>query len=175
MRAPPPGRATAPLEPGAARRMPDLCYGEVPGYRPLELDLYLPEADGPAPVIVYVHGGGWRRGSRRHPLPALGADFYARLAAQGFAVPAIDYPLSGEARFPAPLEDVRTAIAWVRNQAASYGMDAGRVFLWGDRPAARPRAADRPDRGQRARGGRLVPGDRPSGPGRRRRGGRRRS
>jgi len=113
-------------------RVPDLRYGEVPGYRPLELDLYLPRADGSAPVIVYVHGGGWRLGSRREPLPVLGADFYESLAAQGFAVAAIDYRLSGEARFPAPLEDVRTAIGWVRDHAAWYGLDAGRVFGWGD-------------------------------------------
>jgi acetyl esterase/lipase len=113
-------------------RVPDVVYGEVPGYRPLELDLYQPREDGPAPVIVYVHGGGWRRGSRRHPLPVLGADFYDRLAAQGFAVATIDYRLSGEARFPAPLDDVRTAIGWVGEHAGSYGLDAGRVFLWGD-------------------------------------------
>jgi len=117
--------------------VPDLVYGQVLGYRPLELDLYLPQAEGPqggesAPVIVYVHGGGWRRGSRREPLPVLGAGFYESLTAAGFAVVAIDYRLSGEARFPAPLEDVRTAIGWVRDHAASYGLDAGRVFLWGD-------------------------------------------
>jgi len=116
----------------AVRRVPDVVYGEVPGYRPLELDLYLPPGDGPHPVIVHVHGGGWRRGSRRHPLPALGADFYDRLAAQGFAVAAIDYRLSGEARFPALLDDVRTAIGWVRDNAGSYRLDHGRVFLWGD-------------------------------------------
>jgi len=114
------------------RRVPDLVYGEVPGYRPMELDLYLPQAGGPVPVIVHVHGGGWRRGSRRHPLPVLGADFYDSLAAQGFAVAAIDYRLSGEARFPAPLEDVRTAVGWVRDNAAAYGLDADRVFGWGD-------------------------------------------
>src|SRR5690348_10894060 len=118
---------TAPV-----RRVPDVVYGEVSGYRPLELDLYLPREDRPAPVIVLVHGGGWRRGSRRHPLPVLGADFYDRLAAQGFAVAAIDYRLSGEARFPAPLDDVRTAIGWVGEHAAGYGLDTGRVFLWGD-------------------------------------------
>ena len=114
------------------RRVLDLVYGEVPGYRPLELDLYLPREDGPVPVIVHVHGGGWRRGSRRHPLPVLGADFYDRLAAQGFAVAAVDYRLSGEARFPAPLDDVRTAIGWVGEHAAGYGLDTGGVFLWGD-------------------------------------------
>jgi acetyl esterase/lipase len=116
----------------AVRRVPDIQYGAIPGYRPLELDLYLPEASGPLPVIVDVHGGGWRRGSRREPLPLLGAGFYDSLAAQGFAVAAIDYRLSGEARFPAPLEDVGTAVGWVRDNAAAYGLDAGRVFLWGD-------------------------------------------
>jgi acetyl esterase/lipase len=111
----------------------DLVYGEVPGYRPLELDLYRPaDASAPVPVIVYLHGGGWRRGSRREPLPVLGADFYRALAAQGFAVAAADYRLSGEARFPAPLEDTRAAIGWVREHAAEYGLDAGRVYAWGD-------------------------------------------
>jgi len=104
----------------------------VPGFRPLELDLYLPPSPSPAPVIVQVHGGGWRRGSRRHPLPRVGADFYERLAGQGFAVAAVDYRLSGEALFPAAVEDVRAAVGWVRKQAADYGLDAGRVFLWGD-------------------------------------------
>src|SRR2546429_508020 len=118
---------TAPV-----RRVPDVVYGEVPGYRPLELDLYLPEATGPLPVIVHVPGGGGRPGSRRHALPALGPGFYDDLAGQGFAVAAIDYRLSGEARFPAPLEDVRTAIGWVGDHGASYGLDPGRVFGWGD-------------------------------------------
>ena len=66
------------------RRLPDVRYGEVLGYRPLELDLYVPAAERPLPVIVHVHGGGWRRGSRREPLPALGTNFYDGLAAQGF-------------------------------------------------------------------------------------------
>ena len=123
----------------AARARPDIRYAEMPGYRPLELDLYLPpgdgtgpQASGPWPVIVHVHGGGWRRGSRRDPLPRLGPDFYARLAAGGFAVAAIDYRLSAEARFPAPLEDVRLAVGWVGDHAGAHGLDASRVFLWGD-------------------------------------------
>jgi acetyl esterase/lipase len=116
----------------AVRPVPDIEYAVIPGYRPLELDLYLPETGEPAPVIVHVHGGGWRRGSRRHPLPTLGDGFYERLAAEGFAVAAIDYRLSGEARFPAAVEDVAAAVGWVRDNAAAYGLDAGRVFLWGD-------------------------------------------
>jgi acetyl esterase/lipase len=114
------------------RRVADIRYSELLGYRPLELDLHLPETDGPRPVVVYVHGGGWQRGTRREPPPLTAADFYDQIAAQGFAVAAIDYRLSGEARFPAPLEDVRTALGWVRDNAAAYGLDADRVFLWGD-------------------------------------------
>jgi acetyl esterase/lipase len=116
----------------AVRPVPGIEYAVIPGYRPLELDLYLPETGEPAPVIVHVHGGGWRRGSRRHTLPALGAGFYERLAAEGFAVAAIDYRLSGEARFPAAVEDVAAAVGWVRDNATAYGLDASRVFLWGD-------------------------------------------
>ena len=109
-------------------------YAQVPGFRPLELDLYLPAASvpGPVPTVVHVHGGGWLRGSRRHPLPALGDGFYPGLAASGIAVAAIDYRLSGEARYPAAVDDVRTAVAWVRAELPSYGASPGPVALWGD-------------------------------------------
>jgi acetyl esterase/lipase len=116
----------------AIRRVPDIRYAEVPGFRPLELDLYLPPVSGPLPVVVYVHGGGWQRGTRRDPPPLIAADFYDQIAGQGFAVAAVDYRLSGEARYPAPLEDVRAAVSWVRDNASAYGLDAGRVSLWGD-------------------------------------------
>jgi acetyl esterase/lipase len=121
-------------------------YAEVPGFRPLELDLYLPSGvagpgtEGvpvpgvplPGPVVIHVHGGGWRRGSRRHPLPALGAGFYPGLAAAGVAVAAIDYRLSGEARYPAAVDDVRAAVAWARTALPSYGITPGPLVLWGD-------------------------------------------
>jgi acetyl esterase/lipase len=122
----------------------DIEYGEIQGFRPLELDLYLPALAGlgPVPVVIHVHGGGWRRGSRRHTLPALGENFYAGLAARGIAVAAIDYRLSGEARYPAAVDDVRAAVAWARTSLHSYGtagsvflgagVAAGPVALWGD-------------------------------------------
>ena len=116
-----------------ARRLSDIRYGEILGYRPLELDLYLPFGlEAPLPVVVYVHGGGWQRGSRRDPPPLLDADFYDQIAAGGFAVAAVDYRLSGEACFPAALQDVRAAVGWVRDNAGAYGLDADRVFVWGD-------------------------------------------
>jgi acetyl esterase/lipase len=112
---------------------PDIEYAQIPGFRPLELDLYLPDgAPGPLPVVVHVHGGGWRRGSRRHPLPALGDGFYQKLAERGIAVAAADYRLSGEARYPAALDDVRAAVAWARSALPGYGVAPGPVVLWGD-------------------------------------------
>jgi acetyl esterase/lipase len=124
-------------------------YADVLGFRPLELDLYQPDSPGagPVPLVVHVHGGGWRRGSRRRPLPALGENFYAGLAARGIAVAAIDYRLSGEARYPAAVDDVRAAVAWARTALPGYGLPgydpggsgsagphsaAGPVVLWGD-------------------------------------------
>jgi acetyl esterase/lipase len=108
-------------------------YTEVPGFRPAELDLYLPSSvPVPVPVVIHVHGGGWRRGSRRHPLPALGDGFYPGLAATGIAVAAIDYRLSGEARYPAAVDDVRAAVAWARSALPGYGVTPGPLALWGD-------------------------------------------
>lgn len=103
-------------------------YREVLGYRPLELDLHLPSGPGPHPAIVYLHGGGWRRGSRKTTIPA---DLCESLAARGFAVATADYRLSGEARFPAQLDDVRAAIGRLRSE-----VDCAATFLWGESAGA---------------------------------------
>ncbi|MFF5497815.1 alpha/beta hydrolase fold domain-containing protein [Streptomyces aquilus] len=120
---------------GEARVRDALVYAEPPGFRPLELDLYLPPAGGgPAPLIVFVHGGGWLRGSRKVFVPTFSGwrvTPFERLATQGFAVASVDYRLSGEARFPAPLADVGAALDWLIEQADRFGLDADRVVLWG--------------------------------------------
>ncbi len=112
-----------------------LAFHEVVGFRPVELDLYLPAACSPPPVVIYLHGGGWRRGSRRQLLPAVVAvepDPFGRLARAGFAVAVADYRLSGEATHPAALEDVRAAIDWVRTGPCSAQLDGSRIVLWGE-------------------------------------------
>jgi acetyl esterase/lipase len=84
------------------------------------------------PVIVELHGGGWLRGSRREFTPLLSdEDSFGRITAAGFAVVAADYRLSGEARFPAQLDDVRRALAWVTGPGVAHGLDPDRVVLWG--------------------------------------------
>ncbi|BCB76976.1 alpha/beta hydrolase [Phytohabitans flavus] len=111
----------------------DLTYAQVLGYRPLSLDLHVPAGEGPWPLVVWVHGGGWRTGDRR-TLPSTYAElgFFARMRRRGYAVASVDYRLSAEARFPAQLHDVKAAIRWLRANAADLALDADRVALWGE-------------------------------------------
>ena len=114
----------------------DVVFAERIGYRPLTLDLHRP-AGGPAPVIVFVHGGGWRLGSRRMFTPGLTEDeSFGRIVRAGFAVASIDYRLSGEARFPAPVDDVVDAVARVRADGDQWGVQPDRVVLWGESSGA---------------------------------------
>src|SRR5262249_6997950 len=77
-------------------------------------DLYLPEkADSPSPVIVWVHGGAWRGGSKEN-CPAV------PFAARGYAVASINYRLSQHATFPAQIEDCKAAVRWLRANANKF-------------------------------------------------------
>jgi acetyl esterase/lipase len=110
-------------------------YAVVPGYRPLLLDLHRPDTAETVPLVLFLHGGGWRVGSRGAVGPAF-ADWdpspFAQLVQAGFAVASVDYRLSGEARFPAQLDDVTAALAWLRAHAAELGLDTGRTAVWGE-------------------------------------------
>jgi acetyl esterase/lipase len=104
----------------------DLVYAS-PGGKPLLADLYIPKhTEKPPHVILWLHGGGWRFGDRR-----MGPDLSRYFAEWGFAMASIDYRLSTEAIFPAQIEDVKTAIRWLRCVAGHYGFDASRIGLWG--------------------------------------------
>lgn len=101
-------------------------FAEVHGWRSLRLDLHLPDRGegGPWPVVVYVHGGSFLTG-----LPGMGP--WTALPAEGIAVASVTYRFAGEAVFPAAVEDVRAAVAWVRARADRYGLDPARVAIWG--------------------------------------------
>ena len=115
---------------------PDLIYSVPPGFRPLRLDLYRPRgASGVAgglPLVVYVHGGGWQAGHTRHAGAfANWPQVLALLASRGYVVVSIEYRLSGEARFPAAIQDVKTSIRWLRSKATQFGIDPNRAVIWG--------------------------------------------
>jgi acetyl esterase/lipase len=101
----------------------DLAY-VTDGHPRQKLDLYLPRADGPLPLVVYIHGGAFRMGDKadRPPLEYL---------AEGYALASINYRLSQHALFPAQVEDCKAAVRWLRANAAEYGLDAARFAAGG--------------------------------------------
>lgn len=111
----------------------DVPYSSLAGSQPLTLDLYTPRPmPVPMPLVLYVHDGGWNGGNSRHALAF--SDFpqaLAGLAAEGYVVASVNYRLSHEARFPAALQDVKTAIRWLRSHASEYGGDPTRLAVWG--------------------------------------------
>jgi len=111
-------------------------YAAIPGIRPLELDLWLPSGDaGPRPVVVFLHGGGWRLGSRHSAGPGYAkADPgpFEQFALAGIAVASIDYRLSGEAVWPAQLHDAKAAVRWLRARAVELTIDPERIAAWGE-------------------------------------------
>ncbi len=119
------GRSREVQLPAGAKVERDIVYARV-GDRKLLLDLYLPaKGSAPLPVIVWIHGGGWRSGSK-------GSGGRARpMLDRGYAVVDVSYRLSGEAIFPAQVEDCKAAVRWVRANAAKYGLDPDRIGAWG--------------------------------------------
>lgn len=113
----------------------DVVFSTPEGFRPLSLDLYLPAVPAaPRAVCVYLHGGGWRVGSRRQgpgPLNPTSSRLFSRMARSGLAVASVDYRLSAEARFPAQQEDVRAACSFLDTHRAELGLGTGGLVLFG--------------------------------------------
>jgi acetyl esterase/lipase len=110
----------------------DLAYAQPPGHRPLRLDVYAAAGDAPRPLVVFVHGGAWTGGTKRltgdfEPYP----EALAEVARAGFVVASVEYRLSGEAPFPAAVEDVRAALDWLIAGENRFGIDPRRVGVWG--------------------------------------------
>jgi acetyl esterase/lipase len=110
-----------------------LTYAEMPGYRPLLLDLHVPDDAAAAPVVVWIHGGGFVSGDRRY-LPATMApdSVFTALTGAGLACATVDYRLAAEAGWPAQRNDIAAAISFLRARAGEYGLDAGRLATWGE-------------------------------------------
>ena len=119
-----PGRPQPPAGESAFR---DLAY-VINGHERQKLDLYLPAQGEKFPLLIWIHGGAFRTGSkggsRADRLPF---DYLSR----GYAVASINYRLSQHAIFPAQIEDCKAAVRWLRAQAGRYNLDPNRFAAWG--------------------------------------------
>ncbi len=125
-------RARVPI--GGRTVTTDLSYDPGTGRDGL-FDLVRPEGD-PAPLVVWLHGGGWYYGSKSDPLPYL-----ELLATHGFAGASLNYPRIPEQRHPAAPVAVLTALNHLVENADRYGVDARRIVLAGDSAGAQVAAA----------------------------------
>lgn len=112
---------------GGVRVLRGVAYA-APAGDTLRLDLALPPGDGPHPVVLLLHGGGWEGGGRE----SMGEEMRV-LAARGYAAATASYRLTRAPMnvFPAAVQDVRCAVRWLRAQGSTHGLDGRRIGVLG--------------------------------------------
>ena len=101
----------------------DIIYARPDGMA-LGLDIYVPENSSKPALIVQVHGGAWRFGSKDGGVPM-------EFVEHGYAVASLDFRQSTDAPFPAMIHDIKAAIRYLRANAATYGFDASKIAITG--------------------------------------------
>jgi len=119
------GPERADHEPHATRLQKDLVYDEARG---LKLDAWVPEGRGPFPAAILAHGGGWEAGDKVTYITPL----FAPLAEAGFAWFSIDYRLTPQVRHAEQMDDLRRAVAFVRDRAGRFRIDPDRLAVIGE-------------------------------------------
>lgn len=101
---------------------------ETYGKRKLHLDLFRPLKNdvGLFPIVIMIHGGGWKSGDRSmlHPMAA-------KLAKNGFAAVTVEYRLSPEAKFPAAIFDLKSSVRWLKANSQKYDIDTNKIAVLG--------------------------------------------
>ena len=132
-----PARCLPPHEPirrdDGALHHSGLTYAAPMGYRPLQLDVWVPAAATPSPLVVWIHGGAWMVGDRRYlPETLRPGQVFDELLTAGLAVATIDYRHALEAPFPAQLHDAKAAVRYLRAHADVLGVDTTRIGVMGE-------------------------------------------
>lgn len=126
------GGAAARDDTGSAQRDYDYRLQKARTYtpegwpQPLQADVYVPEAPGPMPGVLLIHGGGWYSGKREHM-----NGLARRIAERGYVVVNVSYRFAPQYRYPAQVHDVREALHWMRAHASELQLDPQRVAAWG--------------------------------------------
>jgi len=96
------------------------------GDRDLHIDIFSPKKPGKHPALLMVHGGGWRAGDKSLQIPMA-----QKLAARGYVTVCIEYQLSLEAKYPAAVFNIKSAIRWMRANAEKYNIDINKIAVSG--------------------------------------------
>ena len=96
------------------------------GERDLHVDVFSPKKPNKHPALIMVHGGGWRAGDKSLQIPMA-----QKLAARGYVTVCVEYQLSLEAKYPAAVFNIKSAIRWMRANADKYGIDTNKIAISG--------------------------------------------
>jgi acetyl esterase/lipase len=113
------------------RKQDGVVYRETPE-TDLEVDLYFPRGDGDPsggedrPAVMLMHGGGWRNDHH-----GMFETHLTRLAERGYVGAEFAYRRSGEATYPAAVEDVEYGVRWLKRRADEFGLDPDRIAIGG--------------------------------------------
>jgi acetyl esterase/lipase len=123
----PESRTLRRAAPVPVRIIPDLCYTPAGWPQALAADIYQPaDTAGPVPAVMMVHGGGWTGGKRQDMHRTARA-----VARRGYVVMNVSYRLAPRWRYPAQLQDMQQALAWLHRHAGEYGAHTDRIATWG--------------------------------------------
>ena len=122
----PHAKLVMPKLPKGVQEKKDIVYISY-GSRQMHLDMFFPAAKNKLhPAVLLIHGGGWRSGNRQMEFPI--AQF---LASHGYVAATVEYRLSPEALYPAPLIDLKVAIKWLCANSDKYNIDTNKIALYG--------------------------------------------
>lgn len=121
-----------PLE-GGHKYWPELYVAMPSGYRTLTMSLAVPKGDGPHPLVIFIHGGGWQSGHHNVQNPVLDRMMITQsLLDAGYAVARSSYRFTDEGKFPMQLHDSKAAVRYLRHHAARFGLDETRFAAMGE-------------------------------------------
>ena len=119
-----------PSLPDGVRAYNDVVYTTIKktrfGDRDLHVDIFRPDDNKTYPALIMIHGGGWNSGDKSLQIPMA-----QQIASRGYVTIPVEYRLIPEALYPAGLHDIKTAVRWVRANAAQYGIDPERIAVSG--------------------------------------------
>ncbi len=96
------------------------------GDRDMHVDIFRPDDNKTYPALLMIHGGGWNSGNKSLQVPMA-----QRIATRGYVTIPVEYRMTPEAKYPAGLHDIKTAVRWARANAAKYGIDADKIAVSG--------------------------------------------